>query len=108
RNDNPLPKTNNCSSVSAVVTTVTPQGAVGQPYLPATAPLGKGLFATDMHKVTLWLDKPGPNAENLLEPGSVAGVKILGNFGMCTPKIYAEQDGFLIPPPRPRIIPGSP
>ncbi|MGH7563512.1 MAG: hypothetical protein ACREK5_03700 [Gemmatimonadota bacterium] len=113
QNDKPVSKSLSCESISAVVTTVTPKGSVGQPYMPATAATGKALFSTDLHKVTLWLDKPKPGAESLLEGGSSVGVKV---SGQCLPEAYPGAGSQVlfeggigqIPLPKPRIPPGSP
>lgn len=100
RNENAPPNLL-CESISAVVTTKTPTGAVGQPYLPVMAPV-QDVF--NIHTATLWLDNPGSNAESLLEPGSVIGVRV---FGPCVSETHAEAVG-VVPPPKPRISPGIP
>ena len=147
RNGNPLPADFQCGPITAEVTTLTPDGAVGQPYLPATAstrivydPAYEAGWV-QQQQFTLWLHEPNPfvvldkpelpawvtemkgvlddtlgslvsvtNSDwaHLLAPGSLVGVKV---YGDCVGEKYAGEGSFgvvgKIPPPLPRITPGS-
>jgi hypothetical protein len=64
RNENPLPDDFSCPPISAVATTVTPYGATGQPYLPASEDIPTvGFFGQEIYFVTLWLSEPNPHVE---------------------------------------------
>lgn len=85
RNDNPLPEGFECGPISAVITTLTPWGASGHPYLPATAPTptGSGFLGLGIHNLTMWAGEPNPHvlipAEKLpplTEPGPIPVVAV--------------------------------
>jgi hypothetical protein len=103
RNQKPLPPY--CESISAVVTTETPNGIVGEPYPPATAPIVVLPFqeSPNIHMATLRFNDPAPNAESLLVPGSAVSVKA---SGACISETHRAIG--VIPPPKPRIMPGIP
>jgi hypothetical protein len=66
RNGNPLPANFQCPPISAEATTITPSGAIGQPYLAATTtkditydPLFESGWV-QQQQFTLWLREPNP------------------------------------------------
>lgn len=64
RNQNPLPEGFVCGPIYASATSISPQGAVGQPYVPASAGIEfSDFWGTGLHVVTLWLDTPNPHVQ---------------------------------------------
>jgi hypothetical protein len=64
RNDNPLPDDFACGPISAVATTITPFGAAGKPYLPASTEFpSKSLFFADLYRATMFLSEPNPHVQ---------------------------------------------
>jgi hypothetical protein len=87
RNDNPLPDDFACGPIYAAATTVTPYGAVGQPYLAASAPIPSGdLFGIGFHTVTLRLNEPNPHVKipEDKKPPDLAGDLVAGIIGEAT------------------------
>jgi hypothetical protein len=63
RNENLMPEGFVCPPIYALATTITPRGAVGEPYLAAFAPIGPPILpGIDTYHVTLWLSEPNPAA----------------------------------------------
>lgn len=91
RNDNPMPEGFQCGPISAVLTTLTPWGASGHPYLPTTAPTpaGSGFLGLGIHNLTMWANEPNPHvfipAEKkppLTVPESIAdALQAVGDIG---------------------------
>ena len=65
RNDNPLPDDFACGPISAVATTITPFGAIGKPYIPASTEFPyKSLFLIpDLYTATMFLSEPNPHVQ---------------------------------------------
>lgn len=64
RNDNLLPEDFACGPISAVATTITPRGAIGQPYLAASTEFpSRSLFFGNLYPATMFLSKPNPHVQ---------------------------------------------
>ena len=65
RNENPLPDDFACGPIYAVATNITPRGAMGEPYLPASSDFpSESIFALpDLFGLSLFLSEPNPHVE---------------------------------------------
>jgi hypothetical protein len=64
RNDNPLPDDFACGPIYATATTITPRGAIGQPYLPASSAFpSENRFLPGFYGQSVWLSEPNPHVE---------------------------------------------